>query len=197
VTISGEITVLLKEVEAGRDGAMDDLMEAVYEDLARVARGHLNRMFQGEAQATTLEPAALVNESFLKLILQRKGFDNRGHFFAVATRVMRRVLIDYRRRQNAAKRGGADAHITLPLDEHQLAGACDPAGAIEVEALASALDKLDELSPRRAEVVKMRIVWGFDVNQIAEQLEVSPSSVERDWRFAKAWLAEEVGLPEP
>ena len=189
----GDITLLLREVEKGRKGALDRLMTAVYADLAQRAQVHLRRQFGDRAEAITLEPAALVNESFMKLICQRKAYDNRGQFFAIATRSMLRVLVDYRRKRKAAKRGGADTHITLVLDEHQVAeGRQRRLDLIEVEQLTEALEKLESLDPRKAEVVKMRVVWGLDITAIANSLDVSRSTVERDWRFAKAWLADEV-----
>ncbi len=189
----GDITLLLREVEKGRKGALDRLMTAVYADLAQRAQVHLRRQFGDRAEAITLEPAALVNESFMKLICQRKAYDNRGQFFAIATRSMLRVLVDYRRKRKAAKRGGADTHITLVLDEHQVAeGRQRRLDLIEVEQLTEALEKLESLDPRKADVVKMRVVWGLDITAIANSLDVSRSTVERDWRFAKAWLADEV-----
>lgn len=188
-----QITRLLREVEAGREGAMDDLMAEVYSDLQRMAESYLRKQFGDRAQAITLEPAALVNESFLKLIQQRSRFDNRGHFFAIASRSMLRVLIDYRRRRGAAKRGGAGTHITLVLDERKIADHQTRTEVIEVEQLSAVLDTLETLSPRKADVVRLRVIWGLDLGQIAVSLDVSRSTVERDWRFAKAWLAEQAG----
>lgn len=194
----GEITLLLREADAGREGALDELAAVVYADLERMAHSYLRKQFGDRARSITLDTSALVNESFLKLIRQRARFDNRGHFFAIATRMMLRVLVDYRRRRAAAKRGGADTHITLVLDDHQIEGRAPAPGMdlIEVEHLAMAFDKLEALSPRKADVVRMRVIWGLDLGQIAESLDVSPSTVDRDWRFSKAWLAEEVGLAD-
>ena len=188
-----QITRLLREVEAGREGAMDELMAEVYSDLQRMAESYLRKQFGDGAKAITLEPAALVNESFLKLIQQRSRFDNRGHFFAIASRSMLRVLIDYRRRRGAAKRGGAATHITLVLDERKIADHQTRTEVIEVEQLSAVLDTLETLSPRKADVVRLRVIWGLDLGQIAVSLDVSRSTVERDWRFAKAWLAEQAG----
>ena len=98
-----DITVLLKRIDDGQPEAMDDLMRVVYGDLERMAASHLRRQFGDRVGQLTLEPAALVNESFLKLIRQRKGFDNRGQFFSIATKIMLRVLMDYRREKAAAK----------------------------------------------------------------------------------------------
>ena len=188
-----QITRLLREVEAGREGAMDELMAEVYSDLQRMAESYLRKQFGDQAKAITLEPAALVNESFLKLIQQRSRFDNRGHFFAIASRSMLRVLIDYRRRRGAAKRGGAGTHITLVLDERKIADHQTRTEVIEVGQLSTVLDDLENLSPRKADVVRLRVIWGLDLGQIAVSLDVSRSTVERDWRFAKAWLAEQAG----
>lgn len=188
-----EITRLLHEADEGRDGAIDELMAMVYADLERMARSHLKKQFGSAAGNLTIEPAALVNESFMRLIKQRNRYDNRGHFFAIATKMMLRVLIDYRRRRGSLKRGGAQAHITLVLDEAKIAGAGPtPTRGIDIEALAEALERLEERSSRKADVVRMRVVWGLEVSEIAESLGVSTSTVERDWRFAKAWLAEEL-----
>ncbi|MHC4140439.1 MAG: ECF-type sigma factor [Planctomycetota bacterium] len=189
----GDITLLLREVEAGRRGALDELMVMVYADLENMARAYLRKHFGNRAEAITLEPASLVNESFLKLIKQRKTYDNSGHFFTIASRVMLRVLIDYRRRRDATRRGGRRTRITLVLDEHQVASREPRTPALEVEQLADALEKLEALSPRKADTVKMRVIWGLDLKQTAEALDVSIATVSRDWRFAKAWLSEAVG----
>ncbi|MCZ6834973.1 MAG: ECF-type sigma factor [Planctomycetota bacterium] len=190
-----DITRLLNEVEAGRDGAMDDLMVRVYDDLERMARAQLNKQFGARAGRITLEPAALVNESYLRLIHQRKAYDNRGHFFSIATRIMLRVLIDYAREKNTLKRKGEHTHITLSFDDQKFVDdRADPADQMPVEDLARALEKLESLDDRKADIVKMRVVWGLELPQIADSLEVSLSTVERDWRFAKVWIAEEAGI---
>ncbi len=195
MAVEGDITFMLRDVEAGREGALEKLMTLVYADLKGMAETYLRKQFGNRAAVITLEPAALVNESFMLLIRQRKSFDNRGQFFAIATRMMLRVLVDYRRKHQAAKRGGADTHIQLVLDEGQIADGhqrrLDP---IEVEELVEVLEKLESLDPRRADVVRMRVVWGLSVPEIAESLGVSASTVERDWRFAKAWLADQAEL---
>ncbi len=190
----GRITLLLREVDEGREGALDELMELVYAELERMARSYLRRHFGDRAEAISLEPAALVNESFLKLIRQRSTYDNSGHFFSIASRVMLRVLIDYRRQRAATKRGGGRAQITLALDEHQIAGRERPTAGVEVEQLADALEELESLDTRKADIVKMRVIWGLDLEQVGKALDLSVSTVSRDWRFAKAWLSEAIGL---
>ncbi|MCI0629424.1 MAG: ECF-type sigma factor [Phycisphaerales bacterium] len=192
-----EITLLLQRIDDRQPGAMDELMRIVYDDLERMAASYLRQQFGDRVGQITLEPAALVNEAFLRLIKQRKHFDNRGQFFAIATKIMLRVLIDYQRQKLAAKRGRGvkgDSRLTLMLEDPHAAAPDAPSATVSVEDLATALDRLESLDARKAEIVKMRVVWGMTVPEVAEALEISPSSVDRDWRFAKAWIADEVGL---
>ncbi len=189
----GDITVLLEAARTGREGALDELMDRVYSDLERIALKHLSRRFGENARSVTLEPAALVNESFLRLIKQRKGYDNRGQFFAIATKLMLRVLVDYQRQQMAARRGGTLKRISLYLDGRpEPAATPAPGNSIDVEPLTAVLERLEALDPRQAEVVKMRVVWGMEVQEIAAALGLSSSTVKRDWRFARAWIIDEV-----
>jgi RNA polymerase sigma factor (TIGR02999 family) len=187
-----DITLLLKGMDDGQPGAMNELMRIVYDDLERMAASHLHRQFGDRVGQITLEPAALVNESFLRLIKQRKGFDNRGQFFGIATRMMLRVLMDYRRRRaSRSEKAGVPQRLTLALGERDLEQ--DAAeNAVDVEALSAALNKLDALDTRKADIVKMRVVWGMTMPEIASALAVSQPTVERDWRFVKNWLAEEI-----
>ena len=189
----GDITRLLHDVDEGHTGAMDDLMQAVYADLERVAQRHMGQAFGPGLPGVTLEPAALVNESFMKLIKQRNRYDNRGQFFAIATKIMLRVLVDYQRRRNAAKRGGSVQRITLHLDGHPNVGggSAFTGEPIEVSCLVAALQRLESLDARKADVVKFRVVWGLEMREIAESLGVSLATVERDWSFSKAWLSRE------
>lgn len=188
----GHITQLLRAVDEGANGAMDKLMEAVYADLERVAQRHMGQAFGPGLPGVTLEPSALVNESFMKLIKQRNAYDNRGQFFAIATKVMLRVLLDYQRRRSAAKRGGDRQRITLQLDGHPNRDSASPAEMpIELGCLVTALERLESLDPRKADVVKLRVVWGLEMREIAESLGVSLATIERDWSFSKAWLARE------
>ena len=188
----GHITQLLRAIDEGSNGAMDKLMEAVYADLERVAQRHMDQAFGPGLAGVTLEPAALVNESFMKLIKQRNAYDNRGQFFAIATKVMLRVLVDYQRRRSAAKRGGDRQRITLQLDGQPNRDTASRAEMpIEVGCLVTALERLESLDPRKADVVKLRVVWGLEMREIAESLGVSLATIERDWSFSKAWLARE------
>ena len=190
-----DITLLLRRIDHGEDGALQELMQVVYSDLERMAASQLRRQFGERVNQITMEPAALVNEAFLKLIKQRKGFDNRGQFFAIATKLMLRVLTEYRRKKFAAKRRGSPEgtpRMTLALDLRR--DDAVPAHEVDIEELVHVLESLDRLDPRRAEIVKMRVVWSMTVPEVAELLEVSASSVDRDWRWAKAWMADELGL---
>ncbi len=190
--------MLLEAARTGREGALDELMDRVYSDLERIALKHLSRRFGDNARTVTLEPAALVNESFLRLIKQRKSYDNRGQFFAIATKLMLRVLVDYQRQQMAQRRGGNLKRISLYLDGRpEPAATAGPADSIAVEPLTAALERLEALDPRQAEVVKMRVVWGMEVREIAAALDLSLSTVKRDWRFARAWIIDEVTQVEP
>ena len=130
----------------------------------------------------------------MKLIRQRNTYDNRGQFFAIATKVMIRVLLDYARARHAAKRGGGRSGITLCFDDARFGrddGAHDR--LIDIEQLDHALMKLEQLDAQMADVVRMRMIWNMEVLEIAESLGVSDSTVKRQWRFAKVWLAKEVG----
>ena len=188
----GDITLLLQEVNAGREGAMDDLMERVYADLERIALAHLSRQYGPRANTLTLEPAALVNESFMRLIRQRNAYDNRGQFFAIATKVMLRVLCDYQRGRLAARHGGEMQRVRLSLDGRPgRTAAPDSSAQIDIEPLVKALENLEDLDPRQAEIVKLRVVWGLEVREISDSLGISTATVKRDWRFARAWLMDE------
>ncbi len=192
---SNDITRLLHDADAGRDGAMQELMEAVYADLQGMAEKHMASRFGRGLPGVTLEPAALVNESFMKLIKQRKAYDNRGQFFAIATKVMLRVLVDYQRKRLAAKRGGGQKPVTLSLEglggpQQRLDRLADQ-DCIGLNVLIGALDRLDALDSRKADVVRMRVIWGLEMREIAASLGISLATVERDWAFSKAWLARE------
>lgn len=181
----GEITRLLHEADAGRKGALDEVMDLVYRDLSGMAASHLHRRYGANLAGVTLEPSALVHETFLRLIRQRKGFDNRGHFFAIATRMMLRVLNDHARRKDADKRGGDLARVTL-------SGLEDEGSAHDLSDFVRALEKLDVTDSRTAEVAKLRLLWGLSIPEISKTLSVSEATVSRDWRFARHWLLAEL-----
>jgi len=184
-----EITRLLGGIEAGDPASHRELMDLVYADLERIAGARMRERYGARLAGLTLEPAALVNETFLKLIKQRQQFDNRGHFFAVATKLMLRVLGDHHRQRQAAKRGSgikislgavSGAELQTPTEQP----------TVDIPALTKALEELEVLDPRKAEVARLRLIWSLTTDEIAEVVGASAPTVERDWRFARAWLAE-------
>ncbi len=179
-----QITALLRQAEAGEPEALDQAIAAVYSDLKQRAHGYMLRLAQRPGMLT-LQPTALVNETYLRLLKQRTRYQNREHFLAIATRVMLRVLADYDRGRRAKKRGGDAILLTLGGVHAEDEGA-------GIDDLAETLERLESLDERKADVVKLRAIWGFEMPEIAETLEVSLTTVERDWRFARSWLAEEL-----
>ncbi len=127
----------------------------------------------------------------MKLINQRQRYDNRGQFFAIATKLMIRVLVDYTRQRKAAKRGGGWVRVSIDVDRHAAAPQAEEQGA-EISALVAALEKLENLDSRKADVVKLRVLWGLKIGEIAESLGIGRATVDRDWSFAKAWLKNEI-----
>ena len=175
-----EISELLVAWNNGNQEALGSLMSCVYPQLRLMARQHLARRSAGH----TLESAALANEAYLKLI--RSGgirCENRLHFLALCSQIIRRILVDHARSRGYAKRGG-DA-VRVPLDE-ALGGTT--VRAVEVVALDEALQALSRLDARRGRVVELRYFGGLSIEQTAEVLGVSPETTKRDWKIAKAWL---------
>lgn len=181
------VTRWLRDAAAGDDEAAEQVASWAYAELERLAAQRMHREFG--ARDVTLEPAALVNETYLKLLQHPVVFENRRHFFAFLGKVMLRVLIDYQRARRADKRGGGDVRVTL----EGLAHAGD-AAPIDALALEQALERLEHLDPRKAEVTRLRTMWGLQINEIATILGVGEATVRRDWRFARTWLAEALGL---
>lgn len=189
-----EIDRLLADVNAGRTDALDRLTRAVYAQLRALADRHLRRRFGTGADALTWQPTVLVNETFLRLLKQRKRLDTHGHFFAIANTVMKRVLLDYARERQALKRGGGVP--TIPFQE-EIHAVVDPAlgSDLDLEALFATIDRLAGLDARKADLARMRLLWGMSLAEMAEALEVSLATVERDWRFVRAWLRRELRPP--
>jgi RNA polymerase sigma factor (TIGR02999 family) len=178
-----DVTELLLAWKEGDSAARDALFDAVYDELRRLARMRLAR----ERPDQSLAPTALVHEAYLKLVDQRRvQWQNRSHFFAIAGKVMRRILVDHARARAAAKRGG-DARV--PLDDVEAALA--PL-EIDVLALDAALEKLASLDRRQSELVELRFFAGLTVDETAATLDVAPITVKRDWALAKAWLFREL-----
>jgi RNA polymerase sigma factor (TIGR02999 family) len=192
-----DLTLLLDGVNGGRPGAVDELAEAVHEHLRSMARRHLAKDFGPRMAGVTIQPTVLANDTLMKLIRQRQKYDNGGHLFAIASRLMMRVLLDYHRERKAAKRGGSAIHVPLGVGDDP--GLVDPSAgppgaseAVDVEAINVVLDKLATLDPRKADVVRYRILWGLTNPEIAKATGVGLATVERDWAFAKAWLSKEL-----
>jgi RNA polymerase sigma factor (TIGR02999 family) len=188
-----DLTRLLEGVNAGRAGAVDDLSEAIHDHLRAMARRHLVRDFGPGMPGVTIQPTVLANDTLMRLIRQRQQFDNAGHFFAIASRLMMRVLLDYHRERKAAKRGGSAVHV--PLGTEHAAEIADSGRGVDVEAVNDVLDKLSKLDARKADVVRYRILWGFTNRENAQALGIALATVERDWAFARAWLAKELSCP--
>lgn len=184
-----EITTLLLAHAAGDSAALERLLPRVYDELRRMARQRLRH----ERTDHTLSATDLVHEAFLKLVgLDQVDWQNRAHFFAIASRAMRNVLVDHAVRRSAAKRGGGEGAITL---DDQPAGSELPLE--DLIALSDALDRLERLEERQARVVECRFFGGLSLEETAEALHVSPATVSRDWTFARAWLHRELSGGSP
>jgi RNA polymerase sigma-70 factor (ECF subfamily) len=178
-----EISALLRDWSAGDQTALTKLMPVVYEQLHRLAGHYMNRERTGHSLQTT----ALVNEVYTRLVDYRKmRWQDRAHFFAASAQVMRRILVEHARRRNL-KRGAGLPHV--PLDEASLVGDKDER---DFPALDDAMNALARVDPRKAQIVEMRFFGGLSVPETAEVLQISPVTVKREWRTAKAWLYREL-----
>ena len=183
-----QITQLLRAWGRGDAAALDRLTPLVYEQLRRLAASHMRKERPGHGLQTT----ALVNEAYLRLVtIGELDWQDRGHFFAVSARIMRRILVDAARAQATSKRGGTAAHASaIDIDRFPSPDTDRPA---ELCALDDALACLAAIDPRRAQVIEMRFFAGLSVEETAAALSVSPQTVMRDWRLARAWLTRELG----
>ncbi len=182
---SGEVTRLLREVEAGSTDARDQLVRTLHEELRRVAGAQM----RGQTPAHTLQPTALVHEAYLRLFAdENPSFGDRRHFLAAAARAMRSVLVDMARAKSAQKRGGDRLRVTLYHDS-AVAAAPD----IDLVVVNEALVRLEALDPRWAEVVELRFFGGLTEPETAEALGVSEPTVYRAWERARTWLFRELG----
>lgn len=187
MTTVGSVTELLLAWNNGDPAALNRLMPLVETELRRLARRHMRR----EEVAHTLEPTALVNELYLKLVDQKKAqWHNRVHFFAIAAELMRRILVDHARRKLRDKRGGGARAI--PLQE---ATVLTEEKSAELLSLDEALDRLAEADSLKSRIVVLRYFGGLSVEETAEVLEIAPVTVMRHWRLAKSWLKCEVRGP--
>jgi RNA polymerase sigma factor (TIGR02999 family) len=184
---SGAITSLLKAWGGGDEDALARLTPLVYEHLRAQARRYIRQ----ERAGVTLQGTALVHEAYLRLVDARDvDWQDRSHFYAVASQTMRRILVDAARARSAAKRGGGA--VTAAAANPDTLPSEDARAAADVCALDEALDVLAGMDPRRARVVELRFFGGLTVDETAGILRVSPQSVMRDWRLAKAWLMREL-----
>jgi RNA polymerase sigma factor (TIGR02999 family) len=178
-----DLSVLLRAWSDGDQGALDRLTPIVYGELHRLAARYMN----GERPGHSLQTTALVNEAYMRLVgYTRMRWQDRVHFFAVAAQVMRRILVEHARRHNL-KRGGGVPHVAL--DEAALVTADNN---VDLAALDDAMTALARLDPRKVQVVEMRFFGGLSVDETAHVLGVSPKTVKRDWRAARAWLYREL-----
>jgi RNA polymerase sigma-70 factor (ECF subfamily) len=179
-----EITQLLLAWSQGDRSALDQLIPLVYDELRRLAKHYLGQ----EGRGHTLQTTALVNEAYLRLIdASQVRWQNRAHFFAVSAQLMRRVLVDFARSHQQLKRGG-DAH-RVPLDEALMMS--EERGA-DLVALDEALSALSAIDGRQSQVVELRFFGGLSVEETAEVLKISSTTVRRDWTLARAWLHREL-----
>lgn len=182
---SSEVTQLLRRWSGGDARALDALVPVVYAELRKLARGYMRR----ERDGHTLEPTALVNEAYVRLIDQRQvQWASRSHFFAIAAQAMRRILVDHARQHVAAKRGGRAERVTLS----GVAAVAPPHADVDPIWLHGALERLERLDARQAKVVELRYFAGLSVEETAEALDISPATVKREWTTARLWLAREL-----
>jgi len=178
------VTRLLRAWGQGEDAALEELLPLVHQELRRLAR----RYMFGERPGHTLQTTALVNEAYLRLVNSRQvNWQNRAHFFAISAQLMRRILVDYARARGSQKRGGGVPKVTL--DEELMA---PQEKGQDLVALDDALKALAHIDPRKCKVIELRFFGGLSVDETAEVLKISPDTILRDWRLAKAWLAREM-----
>jgi RNA polymerase sigma factor (TIGR02999 family) len=179
-----DLTLLLKRWRQGDQDALERLMPLVYEELRRIARHYL----KSERQGHTLESTALVHEAFLRLVDQRNvQWQNRAHFFGIASQMMRRILVDHARKRNAAKRDAA--LVRLSVAERLVPGAeREP----DLLALDQAINALAALDPDQSRVVELRYFGGLTIEETAEVMGISPATVKREWTTARLWLKREI-----
>jgi RNA polymerase sigma factor (TIGR02999 family) len=183
-----DVTGLLLSWRQGDAAALDRLVPLVYDELRRVARGHLRQELPGHS----LQATALVHEVYLRLVdMDRMTLESRTHFIAVAAKLMRQILVDHARRKRADKRGGGVTMVSL--DEVSPAARTS---SVDVLALDQALDALSSFDVRQCRVVELRFFGGLNIDETAEALGVSTATVEREWAMAKAWLYQRLSSSE-
>lgn len=184
MALPNEVTQLLINWSNGDEAALDQLVPLVHAELHRLARHYMGRENPGH----TLQTSALINEAYLRLVDQQNvPWQNRAHFFAVSAQVMRHILIDHARRHAYAKRGGGARKV--PFDE---AVALNDKRADELVALDEALNILAAMDKRKSQIIELRFFGGLSIEETAEAMKISPITVTREWRSAKAWLRREM-----
>jgi RNA polymerase sigma factor (TIGR02999 family) len=184
-TLSTEISLLFDQYRAGEPEAFGKLMGLVYDDLRRLAAWQLQR----ERTEHTLQPTALVHEAYLKLAAQNPlDWQNKAHFFALAAQVMRHILVDHARTKQRDKRGGGQAHVALD-DALALSHPNHP-DLIELD---DALNALAHQDARKSRIIELRYFGGLSIEETADVLQLSPTTVRREWTLAKAWLRRQMG----
>ena len=183
-----EVTGLLRQWSEGDKGVLDRLLPAVYDELHRMAARYLRR----ERVDHTLQPTALINEAYMRLVDQNSvTWENRAHFFGIAAQVMRRILVDHARRHQADKRGGSA--IKVPIDEApELAARQRQEDELDLVALDTALTRLASLDPEQSKLVELRYFAGLTIEETAKVMSISPATAKRKWTIARAWLRREI-----
>lgn len=177
---SNEVTQILLDWSNGDKAALDKLVPVVYSEMRRLA----NRYMRRERPGQTLQTTALVHEAYVRLIdYKNMRWQDRAHFYAVAAQVMRRILVDRARARNAAKRGDAARKVSLAEAE-----GISSQPAADILDLDHALKELEELDPRKSQIIELRFFGGLNIEETAEALGISPTTVQREWRSARAWL---------
>ena len=181
---TGQVTMLLARWRGGDRQALDEMTPIVYEELRRLAKAYMYR----ERPAHTLQPTALIHEAYVRLVDQERlpAFESRSHFFGIAARIMRQVLVDFARAHQADKRG---ADLQVPVDEARLVGAERPAVMIDVH---EALERLAVFDERKAKVIELRYFGGLTREEVAEAMDLTLATVKRDLAIAEAWLRREL-----
>ena len=182
------VTELLADMRRGRRDALDKLLPIVHNELRRIAAWHLRR----ERPGHTLQPTALVNEAYLRLVDQRDiDWQSKAHFLGVAARLMRMILVDHARKRRAGKRAGELARV--PLEDALLVAY---ERDVDLMALEEALDRLAAMDPRLSQIVELRYFGGLTTKETAEVLDLSAATIEREWATARGWLRRELGRGE-
>ena len=186
-TSSNQVTELLLKWKGGDQESLQALLPLVYGELRRLAQHHL----RGERSDHTLQSTALVHEAYLRMVKPGSlRIESRGHFFALASQLMREILVDHARRRGAGKREGG---TRMTLDE---AAELSTSKTVDLLALDDALNQLAEMSPRQSRIVELRFFGGLSIAETSEFLEVSPATVEREWAVARAWLFRAINRTE-